>query len=150
MMISLFPPTFVRPWKPGANAGNNPVRIWIAEHVAQSEYWGAVLAQERYEWGFKWLVGILPSIFMERWIEPMGHAVEARVAADYYGADFASYEAREAQSLGSYSSFRGHSQSELLGLMVARRARAARWVKRHHRYILWAVEKGREVQARQP
>ncbi len=145
MMISLFPPTFVRTWKPGANAGNNPLRIWIAEHVAQSEYWAAVLAQERYEWGFKWMVGILPALFMERWIEPMGHAVEARVAADYYGADFAAYEAREAVSLGSYGSFRGHSQTELLAAMVKCRQRAARWVKRHHRYILWAVEKGAQT-----
>lgn len=72
-------------------------------------------------------------------------AVEARVAADYYGADFAVYEAREAQSLGSYSAFRGRSQAELQAAMVKCRARAARWVKRHDRYILWAVEKGAEI-----
>lgn len=141
MIISLFPPTFVRSWQPGANAGNNPLRIWIADHVAQSERWGAVLAQERYEWGFKWKVGIIPAIFMQSHIEPMGHAVEARVAADYYGADFATYEAREAISLGSYSAFRGKAQAELLALMVSRRAAAARWVKRHRRYVEWAVSK---------
>lgn len=141
MIISLFPPTFVRPWQPGANAGNNPLRIWIAEHVAKSEFWGAVLAQERYEWGFKWKVGIIPAIFMERWIEPMGHAVEARVAADYYGADFAAYELSEARSLGSYGSFRGKPESELLALIVAKRAAASRWVSRHRRYVEWAVSK---------
>lgn len=140
-MIAIFPPTFVRAWQPGANAGNNPLRIWIADRVAKSEYWGAVLAQERYEWGFKWKVGIIPAIFMERWIEPMGHAVEARVAADYYGADFAAYELSEARSLGSYGSFSGKPESELLALMVSRRAAAARWVQRHRRYIEWVVSK---------
>lgn len=148
MIISLFPPTFVSQGDGSPNARNNPLRIWIEPKVAKSEFWGAVLAQERYEWGFKWKVGIIPAIFMESRIEPMGHAIEARVAADYYGADFATYEAREAVSLGSYSAFRGKSKSELLALIVAKRAAAQRWVQRHSRYIEWAVKKGTEIGGR--
>ncbi len=148
MIISFFPPTFVRDVpRTGTNAHNNPLRIWIARQVGLSEYWGAVLAQERYEFGFKWKVGVIPAIFLERWIEPMGHAVEARVAADYYGADFDAYEALEAQSLGSYGSLKGKSQAELLALMVAKRGAAARWVKRHRRYVEWAVAQGKKIGA---
>jgi len=145
MIISVFPPTFVRRGDGSPNARNNPLRIWIEPKVAKSEFWGAVLVQERYEWGFKWKVGVIPAIFMERWIEPMGHAIEARVAADYYGADFATYEAREAASLGSYSAFRGLPPSELIRIMQTKRAAADRWVGRHRRYVEWAVAKGREI-----
>jgi hypothetical protein len=146
VILTLFPPTFVitsaydgRGW----NANNNPACIRIFKDLASHESWIGVLAQERYEWGFKikWTPLLwIPALFMEKRIEVMGHAVEAYVAATYDGFDFEEYEKREAESLQWYAPFREMSFEERLALLQTKREAAAKWVKRHASYIERAIE----------
>lgn len=139
-MISLFPPIFIGPVSGGANAANNPLRIRIEPKVARSEFWAAVLAQERYEWGFKWKCLVLPALFLEKHIELMGHAIETYVAVTAYGANYDAYEANEAVSLGWYSAFEGMTLDDKIAALKAKREPARRWALRHMNFIRWALK----------
>lgn len=138
-MISIFPLIFIGDVSGGANASNNPLCITIEPKVAQSECWAAVLAQERYEWGFKWKCLIFPALFLNKHIELMGHAVETYIAWAYYHRDIDDYEKGEALSLGWYSFFQGTTIQEKIAMLRKKRGPAKRWVERHHRFVEWAI-----------
>lgn len=149
MILSWFPLTIVGD-AGGVNATNNPFRILINRQTLDGSPWAAVLAQERYEWQWRFglfLLGVLPVLLtrfgpLARHIEAMGHAIEIEVACRYFDRDRDVYTAREARALATYPMFDG-SYTQALKALQSRRAEAARWVDKHKRYVQWAVHCGR-------
>jgi hypothetical protein len=129
-LLCLFLPRFMvfakaGPKGGGPNATNNFFTITIWREIS---CFAGVLAQERFERGFKWIValavaapaalliglivdpvlapmGLLAGILVTRLrplleeMELRGHAIETYVASAYYGFDLAAYEAKEAAAL---------------------------------------------------
>ncbi|AHE52653.1 hypothetical protein [Sphingomonas sanxanigenens] len=139
-MIHWLPPTYIVDMR-RPNAANNPVRIKIRRGAP---YPGAILAQERWEWGFKiplFLLGFVPVLLtrigpIARHLELMGHAVEVAVATTFYGvADINAYEAREAAAMSSYPQFKGWDAGKIELELKKRRSKAMKWVGRHRKLI---------------
>lgn len=120
-------------WEAGWNGQNNGLRIRIWSGIA---HFAAVLAQERYEWAFKWKVGLIPALFMRRRIEFHGHAVECVVAARWYGANLGAKLDAEARSLVGYRQFKGWTVAECRKGIEAAIPAAQKWVRKHEATIV--------------
>lgn len=119
-------------WAAGWNGQNNGLRIRIWSGI---DHFAAVLSQERFEWAFKWSVGLIPALFMKRRIEFLGHAVECIVAARWYNANLQSKIAEETRSLEGYSQFKGWSHDDIRAGLVKAFPAAERWVREHQNTI---------------
>jgi hypothetical protein len=127
----------------GRNARNNPFIVEIAGTVQGS--WIGILSQEVYESHFKWkclLVGTLLVRSLREEMELRGHAVEARVAADYEGLDYEEYLAAEASAIvlpnGSYvreGMFEGMTIGKAMDKMRERDSIARKWVANHSDFL---------------
>lgn len=132
------PPVFEGNLGEGRNASNNLFRIVIAKDMRSTEPRAAILAQERYEWGYK--AKRLNLFGIDRVaMEIMGHAVETFVAHKFYGRDLEMYELSEANSLLLYPQFTGIPLEEIVVRMVEARVAAAVWCEKHDRFIRWAL-----------
>ena len=123
----------------GRNARNDPFRIEIARRLSPTQSWLGVLAQERYEWGFKWkrgLIGVLiPGVRRE--MELRSHTVEAWVAHRWDMHDFDMYLRQEAQSMvaGYDGLFKGMTWNQVYDLMIERKRMATRWTRDHGHWL---------------
>lgn len=136
MMISYWPPTRLvegDPFELGYNGQNGPFVIRIAR---AAQHPAAIWAQERWEWGFKWRLGmalaapiaaaainlmcwplLLAAFAVALWapklrqrhMELRGHAIEVAVSVALYGDALELAEAREVRSLLTYPPFRSDS-----------------------------------------
>lgn len=125
------------------NANNNLFRIAMDKGLPAAQPFAAVLAQERFEWGYKWRRFAFFADKVE--MELRGHAVEAYVAMDQYGFDLPLYEEGEAQALSFYPQFAGMAYGEILVELRRRRAIAREWCQKHNSFIAWACAKGSQI-----
>jgi len=157
-MIPSLAPVTVQPGKVSgvSNARNGffGIRIW-----SHAEAFAGVLAQERYEWAFKWriliaaaavpltlallidpwfglfvlfapLVTRVPAVL--RYMELRGHAIEVAVAVKHYGKDRDAYERDEAEVLSAYyDSFDGEEPAGIQANLAKLRGWADKWADSH-------------------
>lgn len=136
------------------NASNNLASITINPN---HPYYGAQLAQERYEFSKKWkvlLIGLfisfitglvthwvlgligyaltawyILSTFYDRKTEIMGHAIEISVANQFYGVDESMYRLKEANDLVyGYDRRLFDSVEHVVDLLVKAKPKAQEWV----------------------
>ena len=106
------------------NARNSLSRgVRVFERPRRSTF-AAVASQEIFEFDMKAHGGLINKIDMEI----ISHEIESLVASRYGGFDFATFEAKEAQTLTNYEQFRGMPTGLILSRMRAARPFAEHWL----------------------
>lgn len=122
-----------------ANAHNGIFTIEIVKNVGKYQSWIGILAQERFEIGYKWEHLFWPrfSKDAQREMELMGHAVESVVASLYDKFNIDSYELVEAEALlYTYGSlFYGYTLVQIKDELQKRRAKALAWASDHKEFL---------------
>ena len=126
---------------PGVSNGNNHglkgVLVYERPHL---QPFGAVAAQEVFEWHHEQRLGVDRARSGKRRMEIASHAVESLVANRFYGFDLDRYERWEAASMRRYPHLRGMSEGEIAGAMRASRVQAEKWVRQNAGLIRALVE----------
>ena len=136
MSIIKWFPLIIERALPGTRNATN-YRLYI-EVDPEAKPKGAILCQERFEWGYKWL-HFFSTDRVE--MELIGHAIEAHVAARYYSKTLAEYERDEAWALvNNYSQFGGWTHERAITGLMEKREAAAKWCKEHRGFVEWAVK----------
>lgn len=135
-LIAMFPPTFsVAKLKMG-NAVNYPFCIIQSRNI---DCPGAVLLQERFEYGYRAKRGWLP--IGKRKMELLSHEIEVQAAALIYGKDPAAYRLKEVNVMHSYDHIYGMTDEEIENGMKAMTGEALDWIESHPSW----VEKARKL-----
>lgn len=124
----------------GANASNS---MWRIEIDPKLESFHAVLAQELFEFGWKWKWGrgfATPfSKSLQRKMEVRGHEVEVQWKAMWDSLDddqVVEYRWAEARALSRYKAFKGLSVDTIYDMMLEVIPEANKWVVNNHSYVM--------------
>lgn len=120
----------------GSNASSSALTIEIAQKVEDVGSKIGILAQELFEFQYKWKH--LQFFYNGEELELMGHSVETYVAHTYDGKDYDDYESLEAQAIArpnnSYHAkglFKDWTYEKIVEELKKRRPAAKAWADAH-------------------
>lgn len=124
-----------------ANAHNGMFQACIRREVAADQFWLGIVAQEVYEFRYKWARLHFPIVFsagLRQELELRGHAVECAAYELFDNRPWSQvqdYMMREAHALQGYPQFVGCGTTQLVAEMKARMGLARAWVAKNEAYL---------------